>query len=94
MASVGRAFHAVELIDTDREQDAAEDADCDARSERDPTGDASVGTDTLRSIEFIRGSNFVDVYDARGFTTSDPSNPNPSVNSATAWVGPRGVDKI
>jgi Ca2+-binding RTX toxin-like protein len=31
------------------------------------TGDASIGTDTLRSIEFIRGSNFADSYDATGF---------------------------
>ena len=33
-------------------------------------GDASIGTDTLRSIEAVRGTNFVDVYDATGFTTS------------------------
>ena len=30
-------------------------------------GDASVGSDTLRSIEFIRGSKFDDAYDATGF---------------------------
>ena len=33
-------------------------------------GDASVGTDTLRSIEAVRGTNFADVFDATGFTTS------------------------
>ncbi len=27
------------------------------------TGDASIGTDTLRSIELIRGTQFNDVYD-------------------------------
>src|SRR5262249_3297257 len=27
------------------------------------TGDASIGTDTLQSIEQVRGSNFADVYD-------------------------------
>ena len=31
------------------------------------TGDASVGTDTLRSIELMRGTNFNDTYDATGF---------------------------
>ena len=38
---------------------------------------ASQGTDTLRSIEDIQGSNFADVYDARGFVggyTSTTSN--------------------
>ena len=31
------------------------------------TGDASVGTDTLRSIELIRGTQFNDIYTAVGF---------------------------
>ena len=31
------------------------------------TGDASIGTDTLRSIEAVRGTNFADTYDATGF---------------------------
>lgn len=34
------------------------------------TGNASVGTDTLRSVELIRGSNFNDSYDATGFSGS------------------------
>ncbi|GEM_PF-819820 len=34
------------------------------------TGDASVGTDTLKSIELVTGSNFNDTYDARGFNSS------------------------
>ena len=34
------------------------------------TGDASVGTDTLRSIEFVRGSQFADIYVATGFSGS------------------------
>ena len=34
------------------------------------TGDASVGTDTLRSIEFVRGSQFDDIYVATGFSGS------------------------
>ena len=33
-------------------------------------GDASVGSDTLRSIEAVRGTNFADSYDATGFTTT------------------------
>ena len=36
------------------------------------TGDASVGTDTLRSIEFVKGSSFDDVYDATGFGQAAP----------------------
>src|SRR5262249_40609019 len=48
------------------------------------TGDASVGTDTLRSVEFIRGSKFADVFDATGFTISGNSNPMPSSNSASS----------
>ncbi|WP_370126386.1 M10 family metallopeptidase C-terminal domain-containing protein [Bradyrhizobium ottawaense] len=31
------------------------------------TGDATVGTDTLRGIEAIRGTNFADTYNATGF---------------------------
>lgn len=31
-------------------------------------GDALIGTDTLRGVEGIKGTNFVDIYDARGFS--------------------------
>ena len=31
------------------------------------TGDATIGTDMLRSVESVRGTNFADVYDATGF---------------------------
>jgi Ca2+-binding RTX toxin-like protein len=34
------------------------------------TGDASVGTDTLNSVEGVIGSNFDDIYDATGFSGS------------------------
>ena len=34
------------------------------------TGDGSVGTDTLQSIEFVTGSNFDDTFDATGFNAS------------------------
>ena len=30
-------------------------------------GDASVGTDTLRAIEAVRGTSFADTYNATGF---------------------------
>ncbi len=36
------------------------------------TGDASVGTDTLISIERIRGTEFADTYDATGFGAGAP----------------------
>ena len=39
-------------------------------------GDASVGTDTLRSIEAARGTHFDDIYDATGFTTTNVNGPN------------------
>jgi Ca2+-binding RTX toxin-like protein len=32
------------------------------------SGDASIGTDTLRSIEAVRGTSFNDTYDATGFS--------------------------
>ena len=32
------------------------------------TGDASVGTDTLRRVEAVRGTNFADTYNAVGFS--------------------------
>ena len=31
------------------------------------TGDATIGIDTLRSVEGVRGTNFADTYDATGF---------------------------
>ena len=34
------------------------------------TGDASVGIDTLRSVEMVRATNFSDSYDATGFSGS------------------------
>jgi len=34
------------------------------------TGDATIGTDTLRHVEGVRGTNFADIYDATGFSGS------------------------
>ena len=39
------------------------------------SGDASVGADTLRSIEYIRGTNFADTYIAVGYQTPSPVSP-------------------
>jgi len=39
-------------------------------------GDASVGNDTLRSIEAARGTNFADSYNAALFTTTNINGPN------------------
>ena len=38
------------------------------------TGDASVGTDTLRSIEIVRGTQFNDTYNAAGFGSAGALN--------------------
>ena len=37
-------------------------------------GDVSIGTDTLRSIELVRGTNFADTYDATGFDQAGALN--------------------
>ncbi len=39
------------------------------------SGDASVGVDTLRSIEYVRGTNFNDTYVATGYPTPIPNTP-------------------
>lgn len=46
-------------------------------------GDASVGSDTLLSIESVRGTHFSDTYDATGFTTV-PTIALPNAGSAGA----------
>ncbi|MCK1698913.1 VCBS domain-containing protein [Bradyrhizobium sp. 144] len=56
------------------------------------TGDASVGTDTLRSIESVRGTNFADSYTATGFgggSTNAGSN-----GTFNEFVGMGGDDSI
>ena len=44
------------------------------------TGDAAVGTDTLRSVEAARGTNFDDTFDATGFTAASPNAGSAGVN--------------
>ncbi|MBX9774702.1 MAG: cadherin-like domain-containing protein [Xanthobacteraceae bacterium] len=48
------------------------------------TGDASIGTDTLRSIEAVRGTQFADTFDATGFSTT-------SLNAGSAGVNAAGI---
>ena len=52
------------------------------------TGDASVGTDTLRSIEQISGTNFADIFDATGFSGSSiNAGSNGTFNLFTGFGG-------
>ena len=56
------------------------------------TGDATVGTDTLRSIEFVRGTNFADTYSATGFS---PTSLNAGSNGTfNEFEGVGGNDSI
>ena len=47
-------------------------------------GDTSIGNDTLRSIESVRGTHFGDTFDATGFTAS-------SINAGSAGVDGNGA---
>ena len=62
------------------------------------TGDASVGTDTLRSIESARGSSFADTYVATGFTSSSAnagsSGTDGGGNAFNEFEGMGGNDTI
>jgi hypothetical protein len=56
------------------------------------TGDATVGTDTLRSVEFVRGTNFADTYNAVGFS---PASANAGSNGTfNEFEGAGGNDTI
>jgi len=62
------------------------------------TGDASVGTDTLKSIELVTGTNFADTFDATGFSATS-TNAGSTVTSNTAGLfnefeGDAGNDTI
>jgi Ca2+-binding RTX toxin-like protein len=48
------------------------------------TGDATVGTDSLRSVEAIRGTDFADTFDATGFTASSSNAGSAGVNASGA----------
>ena len=56
------------------------------------TGDATIGTDTLRSAEAVRGTNFADSYDATGFSgTSTNAGSSGTFNN---FEGMGGNDNI
>jgi VCBS repeat-containing protein len=55
-------------------------------------GDASVGTDTLISVEAVRGTNFADTYDATGF--SGTSTNAGSLGTFNEFTGGGGNDTI
>src|SRR5258708_7535884 len=46
------------------------------------TGDASIGTDTLRNIEGVQGTNFSDTYDATGYGQAGALNVSTDTNDA------------
>ena len=48
------------------------------------TGDARIGTDTLRSVEAVRGTAFADTFDATGFTASSTNAGSAGVNASGA----------
>jgi Ca2+-binding RTX toxin-like protein len=48
------------------------------------TGDARIGTDTLRSVEAVRGTDFADTFDATGFTASSTNAGSAGVNASGA----------
>ena len=56
------------------------------------TGDATVGTDTIRHVEAARGTNFDDVFDATGF--SDTSTNAGSSGTFNDFAGAGGNDTI
>ncbi len=55
-------------------------------------GDATVGTDTLRSIEAVRGTDFADTFDATGFTAT--STNAGSLGTLNQFEGMGGDDTI
>src|SRR5262249_55033330 len=46
------------------------------------TGDARVGTDTLRSVEAVRGTDFADTFDATGFTALGTNGGSAGANAS------------
>lgn len=56
------------------------------------TGDTAIGTDTLRSIEAVRGTNFADVYVATNFGVSGANVG--SFGSLNEFEGMEGDDSI
>ena len=57
------------------------------------TGDATVGTDTLRAVEAVRGTNFDDLYDATGFGSPGALNAG-SLGTFNDFAGAGGNDTV
>ncbi|MBB4427364.1 Ca2+-binding RTX toxin-like protein [Bradyrhizobium sp. CIR48] len=56
------------------------------------TGEATIGTDTLRSVEAVRGTNFADTYDATGFSgTSTNAGSSGTFNNFEGMGGNDGI---
>src|SRR4029079_6686165 len=59
-------------------------------------GDASIGTDTLRTIEGVQGTMLADFYDATGYGNGQPATLNVSSSSGNfnQFEGLGGNDQI
>ncbi|MEH2536613.1 MULTISPECIES: beta strand repeat-containing protein [unclassified Bradyrhizobium] len=58
------------------------------------SGDASIGTDTLRSIEGVQGTNFADTFDATGYGLAGALNVSTSSGNFNQFEGLGGDDTI
>src|SRR5439155_22922004 len=58
------------------------------------TGDASVGTDTLRNIEGVQGTSFADTFDATGYGIAGAPNVSTSNGNFNQFEGLGGNDVI
>jgi len=57
------------------------------------TGDSTVGTDTLRAVEAVRGTNFDDLFDATGFGGANAVNIG-SLGTFNDFQGAGGNDTV
>src|SRR5439155_1766672 len=58
------------------------------------TGDATVGTDTLRNVEAVRGTNFHDVFDTTGYGLAGALNVSTTNGNFNDIAGAGGDDTI
>ena len=58
------------------------------------TGDATVGTDTIRDVEAARGTNFDDVFDATGYGLAGALNVSTTNGNFNDFGGAGGNDTI
>ncbi|WP_128927174.1 beta strand repeat-containing protein [Bradyrhizobium guangxiense] len=57
-------------------------------------GDSSIGTDTLRDVEAVRGTNFDDIFDATGYGLAGALNVSSTNGSFNDFAGAGGNDTI